>query len=155
MKSTFSQLCKRVPHTSEGVSTATCCFCQGHTDFTTLFSWLEVQIYFDSSFRISKPLFSNRYQWMKRLLYISNEYFKHNLWITSNNWMTDEVHMSLDVKIVPAESRQAQRCRIHDQKGKTRHLFRRQLFPCFVLQERFWLIVFRGILSLAIYSCLQ
>lgn len=112
MKSTFSQLCKRVPHTSEGVSTATCCFCQGHTLNSQRSSHsVEVQIYSDGSFRIFQPLFSNHYQWKKCSLYISNEYFKYNLWITSSNWLTDDVHVSLDVKIVLTKSRQAQRCR--------------------------------------------
>lgn len=47
--------------------------------------------------------------------------------------MADDVHMSLDVKIVLTEPRQAQRCRIHDQKGETRHLSKKTAVPilCF------------------------
>lgn len=144
MKSTFSQLCKRVPHTSEGVSTATCCFCQGHTLNSQHSSHsVEVQFYSDGSFRIFKPLFSNHYQWKKCSLYISNEYFKYNLWITSSNWLTDDVHVSFDVKIVLTKSRQAQRCRNSWSKRQTKAPFQKPAVHmlCFaekILAYRIW-----------------
>lgn len=134
VKSNFSQLQKHVLHTSEGMSATTCCFCQSHSLNSQCCSHsTEVQIYSDGSFRIFKPLSSSHYQWIKCLLYISNEYFKYNLWITSSNWLTDDFHVSLDLKKFLTKSRQVQRCRNSQSRRQSRELSQKPAvhMPCF------------------------